>query len=545
MPRTSPLALAIVLALASAASADGFTTRLGEREVGREEVQAAQTALVSSATLRVIPDGEPFRYEQRTEVDPAGALVRYRLASNTHEVIAEVTSSGVALEATVMGQRHQKMLAGPGPWVILDNLVFAHYDLLGRAMIAPDAPARLNVLVPQALVALPATCTSSPGAPVRVGGEARDTRELALQLANVRVLARVDAATGAAYRVEIPSQRVVAVRDGVSFDAAPAAPAPSAPRLEGREVEVSFPAPGGEVPGTLTLPEGEGPWPAVVLLHGSGPHDRDETIGPNKPLRDVAWQLAARGVASLRYDKRTYLLVARLRDPKATAEAREEARAALRDMTLEQEVVEDGVAAARWLAARPEVGPVFVAGHSLGGMAAPLVARATDARGVIVLAGPGRPMKTLLREQLAYQATLLGKPPEEAAAAAEAQLAPLGERGEALADDAVFMGAPGRYWKDLLPRDPAADLAALELPALVIHAAEDCQVRVADHEALRAALAASPAASASRAVLLEGLNHLLMPVDGPSTGAEYHEPGRVSERVGDEVARWIRAVTGD
>ena len=60
------------------------------------------------------------------------------------------------------------------------------------------------------------------------------------------------------------------------------------------------------VPGTLSLPRQGGPWPAVVLLSGSGPQDRDETIGRNKPLKDLAWGLASRGVAVLRFDKVTY-----------------------------------------------------------------------------------------------------------------------------------------------------------------------------------------------------------------------------------------------
>jgi hypothetical protein len=60
------------------------------------------------------------------------------------------------------------------------------------------------------------------------------------------------------------------------------------------------------VPGTLTVPVGDGPWPAVVVLPGSGPTDRDSTIGPNKPLKDLAWGLASRGVAVLRFDKVTY-----------------------------------------------------------------------------------------------------------------------------------------------------------------------------------------------------------------------------------------------
>jgi uncharacterized protein len=59
------------------------------------------------------------------------------------------------------------------------------------------------------------------------------------------------------------------------------------------------------LPGTLSLPKGDGPFPAVILVHGSGPLDRDETIGPNKPFRDLAHGLASRGIAVLRYEKRT------------------------------------------------------------------------------------------------------------------------------------------------------------------------------------------------------------------------------------------------
>ncbi|WP_279581903.1 alpha/beta hydrolase family protein [Fodinicola feengrottensis] len=66
------------------------------------------------------------------------------------------------------------------------------------------------------------------------------------------------------------------------------------------------------VPGTLSLPHRPGPLPAVVLLCGSGPLDRDETIGRNKPFKDLAWGLASRGVAVLRFDKVTYVHGAKL-----------------------------------------------------------------------------------------------------------------------------------------------------------------------------------------------------------------------------------------
>ncbi len=93
-----------------------------------------------------------------------------------------------------------------------------------------------------------------------------------------------------------------------------------------------------KLPGTLTIPKGKGPFPAVVLIHGAGPNDRDETVGPNHPFADIAEGLSSRGIVVLRYDKRTYAL--RNLDPNKT--------------TVDEKIVQDGVAALRMLRARPE-----------------------------------------------------------------------------------------------------------------------------------------------------------------------------------------------
>ncbi len=138
------------------------------------------------------------------------------------------------------------------------------------------------------------------------------------------------------------------------------------------------------LPGSLLLPTGHGPFAAVVLVHGSGPNDRDGTLGPNKILRDIAYGLAEHGIASLRYDKRSLVNTQSL-------------AAHGGDMTVEHEVVLDAQAAVRLLREHRQVNAskVFVAGHSLGGAMVPRIARMSPApEGVVSLAGlPSRSLR--------------------------------------------------------------------------------------------------------------------------------------------------------
>src|SRR3984957_19632935 len=160
-----------------------------------------------------------------------------------------------------------------------------------------------------------------------------------------------------------------------------------------------------ELPGTLTMPKGDGPFPAVVLVHGSGPHDQDETIGPNKGFKDLAYGLAAHGVAVFRYTKRTEKYGEKSSDDPAK-------------LTVDDEVVSDARAAVALVAQQPKINPkqVFLLGHSLGAYLAPRIATGdSQIAGVAILGANTKPIEQVIVEQVRYLASKGGAPAEEAA----------------------------------------------------------------------------------------------------------------------------------
>ena len=248
-------------------------------------------------------------------------------------------------------------------------------------------------------------------------------------------------------------------------------------------IKLALPVPSlGELPGILTLPKGEGPFPAVVLIHGSGASDMDETIGQLKPFRDLAEGLAAQCVAVYRFDKRTYVYGVQM--------------AADKQITLVDESIEDAVNAVQLLAKQERIDPdrILVLGHSLGGNAVPAIARALEeapvkACGFIMMAATPRPLDVIAREQIEYQQAL-GQLTEEEQELYGSMLQELDKLQDldSLPEDDMIMGAYVSYWKWLADYDILQAAEEIAQPVLLLQGEEDYQVTMEDYRIWKDAL---------------------------------------------------------
>lgn len=282
-----------------------------------------------------------------------------------------------------------------------------------------------------------------------------------------------------------------------------------------------------QLPGTLTLPKGNGPFAAVVLVHGSGPNDRDETIGPNKPFKDLAWGLASQGIAVLRYDKRTKVYGEKV--------------AAMTVFTVKEETVDDAALAVEVLRQMANIDPrrVFVLGHSLGGYLAPRIAQANEnLGGLIIMAGLTRPLEDVMLEQYQYIASLdKSAVPQSTLTELPAQIQAVKDLQPGDESKPPILGLPTAYWLALQNYQPAELAKSVAKPILVLQGERDYQVTMADLKNWQAALTGR---SDVQFKTYADLNHLFITGTGKSKPQEYQQAGSVAQIVIDDIAAWVK-----
>jgi dienelactone hydrolase len=286
------------------------------------------------------------------------------------------------------------------------------------------------------------------------------------------------------------------------------------------------------VPGTLSLPLDGEPFPAVVLIHDFGGHDRDETLGPNRPFRDLAWGLATRGIAVLRYDKR--------------ANAHEDEVLAVKDsFTIKEDAIDDALAAVSALKAEPRVNPrrVFLAGHGFGGMLLPRIAQSNPAvAGLIIMAGMTRPLEDVMVDQTVFVQSLDGKTTDEE----KEVLGTLKKQAAQVKDPKLSlstypgdlpMGISPAYWLSLRGYDPRKTAKGLRQPMLILQGKVDHQATEADLQAWKKSLSSRKDV---RFILYPDLNHLFIKDAGEAGHAGHEEGGSVSASVIKDITDWVR-----
>ncbi len=287
------------------------------------------------------------------------------------------------------------------------------------------------------------------------------------------------------------------------------------------------------VPGTLTLPKEPNSCPAIVLIHDVGPHDRDETIGPNKPFRDLAWGLASRGIAVLRFDKRTKVY--------------QDNTELVNNLTVQSEIIEDVLAAITLLGQHDQIDPsnIYLIGHGLGGMLVPqIVKQNPDIAGSIVISGMIRNLEDVHFREKNYEFSfdgIISKSEKEELDKIRSQIALV--KNERLADmrniSELPMGLPREYWLDIRQYNPGIVAQELSSPMLILQGGRDYQVTLDDYRGWQNFL--QDRVNVQYKLYLK-LNHLFMLGNGTgkSSPMEYQKPDHVDLKVIEDISQWIK-----
>jgi dienelactone hydrolase len=295
------------------------------------------------------------------------------------------------------------------------------------------------------------------------------------------------------------------------------------------ESSVYLQSPGHQLAAVITVPKNVANFPVVVLVHGSGPSDMDGTVGPNKPLKDIATGLASKGIGSVRYVKRTVIYAA------------EFAKA----FTVKEEVIDDAVAAIALAKTvkGADLKNIYLFGHSLGGMLAPRIASlAPDLKGMIIAAAPARKLTDIIVEQNKYIIAQAKDTTGQAQKYLDEALKTIeGSRitklSPTLKADSVIIGLPASYWVDLNSYNQVAAAKASLKKVLIIQGGNDFQVSETDFNLWKAGLAGKTNATFK---FYPEINHLLSAQLEKGNSSQYQTMVNVAENVVKDIAAWIK-----
>ncbi|TLS36841.1 alpha/beta hydrolase family protein [Pseudalkalibacillus caeni] len=290
--------------------------------------------------------------------------------------------------------------------------------------------------------------------------------------------------------------------------------------------------------GMLSIPnKTNGLLPAVVLIHGSGPSNMDGKVGNNYPFKDLAEGLSAKGIAVLRYDKRTFVYGKEMK--KDTG------------ISVKEETIEDAILAANYLRKDTRIDPsnIFVIGHSMGGMLAPRIdAEGGNFSGIIIMAGSPRKMEDIMIDQnntvLDSLNKLLKLVAKKQIASLSSKLANMYNLTDEKAKSTKILGNIRAYYFKEMGEHPAPNyLRELTKPVLILHGEKDFQSSVEkDFNGYKNILSEKPHATFK---LYPNLNHAFMPsVYGEILKAkkEYKVAQHVDNQVINDISDWIHSV---
>lgn len=319
-----------------------------------------------------------------------------------------------------------------------------------------------------------------------------------------------DSLTGKLIQSGVPMEIALRRVDELPKPNRPQTPQPPFP-YKTEDLSFASKAPNVQMAGTLTIPLASGKHPAAILISGSGPQDRDESLAGHKPFHVLADYLTRHGIAVLRYDDR------------GTAKS----TGAFQGATT-ADFADDTRGAVAYLKSRPEIDPnkIVLIGHSEGGIIAPMVAASDNSIAAIVsLSGPALTGERIIKRQtvdLARAAGLSEEKAQESGSLGYAQM-----MNQSLIDPWMAY-----FWK----HDPAESWKKVQCPILALNGSLDMQVNA--DENLSALQAANPKATAKK---LEKLNHLFQTAQ-TGAGIEY---GRIEETMSplalQEIGSWLKA----